>query len=248
MDLFSNHNQYLPFPLPKGAEYSFTWQQAINMFEIQIPNGKLYYNQTFFETDKSNYYFDHFLQNSEGLDLRNTDWRIFEKDKLNTVNFNNIRWHHDSIKMYGKDVYLPRYSAWYGDNDKPYTYSGLTLQPNPWNACLLEIKERIEKTIGCSFNSVLMNWYRDGSDHIGWHTDAEKELGFNPIIGSVNLGSTRHFYIRRKDNHDIKINIPLSHGSLLLMTGELQHFWQHAILKETTIRTSRINLTFRKII
>jgi len=94
---------------------------------------------------------------------------------------------------------------------------------------------------------VLLNWYRDGSDHIGWHTDAEKELGRNPIIGSVNFGATRTFQIRRIDNHDDKINFPLSHGSVLIMMGELQHFWQHAVPKEKKLNGARINLTFRTI-
>jgi alkylated DNA repair dioxygenase AlkB len=149
--------------------------------------------------------------------------------------------------MYGKDVFLPRYSAWHGDSDKPYTYSGLTLSPKPWNTALLEIKKKIETPANTAFNSVLLNWYRDGSDHIGWHTDAEKELGKNPIIGSVNFGATRTFQIRRIDNNADKINFPLSHGTVLIMMGELQHFWQHAVPKEKKINSTRINLTFRTI-
>lgn len=247
MDLFSNDNTYLPIALPNLIGYDYKWVESIKMFEINVPNGKLLYNPNYFDRLKSDKYLKHLLANSNGIDPLNTDWRMFEKEKLDEINFLNIGWHHDSIKMYGKDVFLPRYSAWHGDSDKSYTYSGLTLSPKPWDTALLEIKKKIETAANTIFNSVLLNWYRDGSDHIGWHTDAEKELGKNPIIGSVNFGATRTFQIRRIDNNSNKINIPLSHGTVLIMMGELQHFWQHAVPKENKINSIRINLTFRTI-
>ena len=148
--------------------------------------------------------------------------------------------------MFGSEIYLPRYSAWYGDSDKPYTYSGLTLQPNSWNKGLLFIKKEIEKTIDIKFNSVLMNWYRDGEDYQNWHADDEKELGINPVIGSVNFGEERDFMLRLNDK-STKISIPLKHGTLLLMSGELQHYWQHSVPKRLKIKGSRFNLTFRVI-
>ena len=149
--------------------------------------------------------------------------------------------------MYGKEIYLPRYSAWYGDDDAPYTYSGLTLQPNKWNKGLLFLKNEIEKAASVNFNSVLMNWYRDGEDYLNWHTDAEKELGKNPVIASLNFGETRRFVIRRNDNKKEKLEFALKHGTLLIMRGELQHFWQHSVPKQKSVKTNRINLTFRII-
>jgi alkylated DNA repair dioxygenase AlkB len=149
--------------------------------------------------------------------------------------------------MYGKVVYLPRYSAWYGDNDKPYTYSGLTLLPNEWNKGLLYLKKEIEKTVDIKFNSVLMNWYRDGHDYLNWHTDAEKELGQNPVIGSVNFGASRDFLIRNNKDNTMKLTIPLKNGTLLIMKGELQHYWQHSVPKRAKVKDVRFNLTFREI-
>ena len=189
---------------------------------------------------------EYFLEN-DSFDWKTANWREFDKEQLEKVKFKNINWHHDKLNMYGKEVYLPRYSAWYGDNDKSYSYSGLTLQPNKWNNGLLFLKENIEKITIVNFNSVLMNWYRDGEDYINWHTDAEKELGQNPVIASVNFGATRRFLIRRNDDNSIKLEFPLKHGTLLIMKGELQHFWQHSVPKEKKIKESRINLTFRII-
>ncbi len=157
-----------------------------------------------------------------------------------------ILWKQESMNMYGKQVMFPRLTAWYGDNDKPYSFSGITLNPYSWTKELLEIKNKIEPIAKTQFNSVLLNQYRNGNDSISWHTDAEKELGTNPIIGSVNFGATRKFQLRHIETKE-KIEIELTHGSLLIMQGELQHFWQHQVPKTAQKVNERINLTFREI-
>ena len=159
---------------------------------------------------------------------------------------NTIAWKQEEMKMYGKTIKFPRLTAWYGDNDKPYSFSGITLQPNPWTEELLAIKNKIKEHCPENFNSVLLNLYRDGNDSISWHTDAEKELGKNPVIASVNFGAQRTFQLRHIETKE-RINITLTHGSLLIMQGQLQHYWQHQIPKTKTVKTPRINLTFRAI-
>lgn len=158
----------------------------------------------------------------------------------------DIEWKQESMNMYGKQVDFPRLTAWYGDNDKPYSFSGITLQPKVWSKELLGIKEKIEPISNVQFNSVLLNRYRSGNDSISWHTDAEKELGINPVIASVNFGATRKFQLRHINTKE-KLEIELTHGSLLIMQGELQHFWQHQVPKTSKVVNERINLTFRVI-
>lgn len=158
----------------------------------------------------------------------------------------NIQWKQESMNMYGRQVMFPRLTSWYGDNDKPYSFSGITLNPHPWTKELKEIKQDIEPVCEVSFNSVLLNLYRDGNDSISWHTDAEKELGKNPLIASVNFGAERVFQLRHIHTKE-RLDILLEHGSLLVMKGELQHFWQHQIAKTKKVNTKRINLTFRVI-
>ncbi len=158
----------------------------------------------------------------------------------------DIEWKQESMNMYGKQVNFPRLTAWYGDNDKPYSFSGITLQPKIWSEELIEIKNKIEPLAQVKFNSVLLNLYRSGNDSISWHTDAEKELGINPVIASVNFGVTRKFQLRHNQTKE-KIEIELTHGSLLIMQGELQHFWQHQVPKTAKMVGERINLTFRVI-
>jgi len=249
LDLFGsgeNTENQLPFKLPDEEGYSYSWNETLSGFEITVPDGELFYAANFFDEKVSDRCIEYFLENRSN-DWRTADWQTLDKEKLAQVDFINIEWRHDKLHMYGKEVYLPRYSAWYGDSDKPYTYSGLKLQPKDWNKGLLYIKQAIEKVSPVKFNSVLMNWYRGGNDYISWHTDAEKELGKNPVIGSVNFGETRRFIIRRQDDQKVKLEIPLNHGTLLIMRGALQHFWQHQVPKQAKAKNVRFNLTFRAI-
>lgn len=186
------------------------------------------------------------IKNGEYLFLPNFFPKL-ESDRYFQILKDNISWKQESMNMYGKQVLFPRLTAWYGDNDKPYSFSGITLRPYPWTNELREIKNKIEPIAKTKFNSVLLNQYRNGNDSISWHTDAEKELGLNPIIGSVNFGATRKFQLRHVQTKE-KIEIELTHGSLLIMQGELQHFWQHQVPKTTQRVNERINLTFRVII
>ena len=169
-----------------------------------------------------------------------------ESDILLKGLLNNIVWKQESMNMYGKKIDFPRLTAWYGNNDKPYSFSGITLQPLLWTSEILTIKNKIEPIAKTVFNSVLLNQYRDGNDSISWHTDAEKELGINPKIASVNFGATRKFQLRHIKTKE-KLEIELTHGSLLIMQDELQHYWQHQVPKTSKSVGERINLTFRVI-
>ncbi len=164
-----------------------------------------------------------------------------------TTFINTITWEQRTISMYGKSMITPRLTAWYGDNGKNYAYSGNKFNPYPWTPELLEIKKRIEPIAGTTFNSVLLNYYRDGNDSVAWHSDNETELGLQPIIASVSFGQVRSFDIRNKENHTEKYSIKLESGSLLLMKGDLQQKWEHRIAKSVSVMKPRVNLTFRII-
>ncbi|NXK75606.1 ALKB3 dioxygenase, partial [Amazona guildingii] len=148
----------------------------------------------------------------------------------------------------------PRLTSWYGE--LPYTYSRITMQPNPnWHPLLTMLKERIEKFTGYTFNSLLCNLYRNEKDSVDWHSDDEPSLGTNPVIASLSFGATRTFEMRKKpspeENGDYtyveRLKIPLGHGTLLMMEGATQEDWQHRVPKEYHSRDARINLTFRII-
>ncbi|TXK52915.1 alpha-ketoglutarate-dependent dioxygenase AlkB [Pontibacter qinzhouensis] len=183
-----------------------------------MPDAEVYYEPTFFSKEESNRYFNELQQ--------------------------QVGWQQEHIRMFGRQVAMPRLTAWYGD--KGYTYSGLQNEPKPWLPLLLELKQAVELRTGNHYNSVLLNYYRQGSDSMGWHADNEPELGQNPSIASLSFGGTRRFGFRQRQNKEQKNHyLTLQHGSLLLMQGPTQHFWQHSIPKTATAVEPRINLTFR---
>jgi alkylated DNA repair dioxygenase AlkB len=163
------------------------------------------------------------------------------------VLIHTIDWERKTIKMYGKEHFMPRLMAWYGESGKTYAFSGTTYVPKPFTAELTEIKQLVETIAGLKFNSVLINYYRDGNDSMGWHADDENELGQNPVIASLSLGQERRFDIRNKKDHKNKFSVLLESGSLLLMKGDMQHHWEHSIAKTKKPMEARLNLTFRQI-
>ena len=188
------------------------------------------------------------------LNMQNADVRLYpsffsacEADALMSALKSEINWKQEKIKIYGQVHDLPRLTAWYGEPNKKYKYSGIIVESDPWTLTLQKIKDRIEKFAAVKFNSVLLNLYRTGSDSVAWHSDDEPELGKNPSIGSITFGEARPFQLKYKTNKDIKEQIILNHGSFLLMQGETQHFWLHQIPKSQKNMGERINLTFRLV-
>lgn len=157
-------------------------------------------------------------------------------------------WTQKMVQMYEKQVLTPRLSAWYADANT-YDYTSLRKSsPNIWTPELLELKAIVEPIAGVTFNSVLLNYYRDGNDSVAWHSDNEKALGSHPTIASVSFGQVRAFDIRNKADHSQKYSIRLEHGSLLLMKGNLQAEWDHRIAKSARPMGPRLNLTFRMVL
>ncbi|MBF0277469.1 MAG: alpha-ketoglutarate-dependent dioxygenase AlkB [SAR324 cluster bacterium] len=169
-----------------------------------------------------------------------------ESDALYRNLKEKIEWQQDQIKIYGKQHRVPRLAAWCDLKHRPFAYSGISMRSHSWISELSFIKEKVEAEVDYQFTSVLLNFYRDGKDSVGWHSDDEKELGKNPVLASVSFGETRPFQLRHSCRKELdKVDIPLSHGSFLLMKGTTQHFWKHQIPKTSRSIAPRINLTFR---
>jgi len=157
------------------------------------------------------------------------------------------QWRQDRVTVYGKQHFAPRLSCWYGEPWMDYSYSKHTMKASALTSLLLEIKADIEVRTGDRFNSVLINYYRDGQDSNGWHSDDEPELGRNPVIASLSLGAPRDFHMRHKADKAHSKKLALENGSLLMMRGLTQSRWQHHIPKRANAE-GRINLTFRTIV
>lgn len=192
-----------------------------DFYQLPLNDGDFIYYPKFFTITDSDYYFHYLLE--------------------------NINWKHQEIKLFGKNILQPRLTALYGDIDKTYTYSNLTLLPNPWNPLLIHLKEKLESRFNLKFNSVLLNLYRDENDSNGWHADNEKELGMDPQIISISFGEKRLFQLKHNTNPNEKFSFELEHGSVLIMKKGSQLNYKHQIPKSKQPKKQRINLTFRWI-
>jgi alkylated DNA repair dioxygenase AlkB len=170
-----------------------------------------------------------------------------DADALFTALHADLPWEVHRIRLFGRDVDSPRLSCWIGDPDAAYTYSGTRFVPRPWPQALLAIRERITRELGVGFNSVLANLYRNGRDSMGWHSDNERELGPRPTIASLSLGATRRFVLKQRRDPSLNLALELPPGSLLLMRGDTQRHYRHALPRTARPIGARINLTFRRI-
>lgn len=157
-----------------------------------------------------------------------------------------VPWRQDRIRSHGKEHTLPRLQQFYGDAGLTYSWSGVHLDTLPWSSVLAPVRRLVEIACGATFNTALVNYYRDGDDTIGWHSDDEPELGENPTIASISVGAEREFLMRHRSRDD-KLKIPLPSGSLLVMSGATQKFWAHSIPRRKGISDPRINVTFRSL-
>ncbi|WP_323121201.1 alpha-ketoglutarate-dependent dioxygenase AlkB family protein [Burkholderia alba] len=167
-----------------------------------------------------------------------------EADRLLARLVDEVAWRQDAIRTPRGLLPLPRLTAWQGEPDAVYVYSGIRNVPAAWTPAVRQLALAAEAVCGARFNSVLLNRYRSGADGMGWHADNEPELGAEPVIASVSLGATRVFDLRHTatgTTHAYR----LTHGSLLVMRGRTQDDWRHRVAKEPGVQRERINLTFR---
>ncbi|PZO09498.1 MAG: alpha-ketoglutarate-dependent dioxygenase AlkB [Lysobacteraceae bacterium] len=170
-----------------------------------------------------------------------------EADALLEALREQTAWETHRIRIFGKEHDSPRLSCWIGDSGASYVYSRVRFEPRPWPEALAALRPRIDAASGVAMNSVLANLYRSGQDAMGWHSDDEPELGARPMIASLSLGGTRRFRFRHRHDHSKTFAMELGHGSLLLMSGDTQANWQHALPRTARPVAPRLNLTFRRI-
>ncbi len=203
-------------------------------------------NAQLVERLKSAGFENHALQDAS-LWLHQSFYATEKSLRLFDVLVDEVDWIQPIVRYGGKSMMSPRLAAWFGDVGAVYRYSGMDNIPTPWTEPLLDIRWHLEKTLGCAFNSVLLNYYRSGRDSMGWHRDNERELGAQPVIASISLGERRRFLMQHAKERKLRWQIDLDNGSALIMFGDTQKFWRHCLPKSTVRNLGRINLTFRRI-
>lgn len=156
-------------------------------------------------------------------------------------------WEDHELVMFGRSVAEPRRSVWHSDPGLTYTYSASRRRSHEWSPTLDRLRNTCQGLAGATFNGVLVNLYRNGTDHMGWHADDEENLGPEPVIASLSLGAERRFEFRHRVTREV-VRIALPHGSVLVMSGQCQSQWVHRIPRQPRLDGARINLTFRRLL
>ena len=168
----------------------------------------------------------------------------------------HVPWHRVMYKSsrFGKQCETPCWTCFYGgfDTFAPYVPVPAWLQP---------LVEQVSGELGVPFNAILLRLYLNGADEIAWHTDGRTFLGDEPTIGSLSLGATARFQMRRMRNvwpvlgggdDGVDHTTPprefaLGDGDLIVMHGPTQKHWHHRVPKASS-RRPRININFRYIL
>lgn len=192
------------------------------------------------------------LTSGRELGIAGADITLFENvfsgpERLFRDVYGETDWRSENITLFGRTHAMPRLICWMGE--KSYRYSGLTHPAAPFTPTVSRIAEKVMHIAKTPFNGVLLNLYRDGRDSMGWHADDEAELGPRPVIASVSLGAPRRMRFKpKKPFEGTSFGIDLAPGSLLVMKGDTQTNWLHAVSKTRKPVGPRINLTFREIL
>ncbi|QLE45135.1 alpha-ketoglutarate-dependent dioxygenase AlkB (plasmid) [Nostoc sp. C052] len=191
--------------------------QQLNLFAESTPVLPVTYYPDFLSLEQANELYQHCLQ---------------------------LQWQQNQIRIAGKTMPVPRLECIYGDAGCNYLYSkSVLLKPLPWKELLGELRDSITALTGYKFRIVIGNQYRSGTDSIGWHSDNESSMGYQPAIASISLGGVRKFQI--KPIGGTHTDFWLEHGSLLVMHPGCQSTHLHQVPKTNKVVSTRINLTFR---
>lgn len=167
-------------------------------------------------------------------------------DELLHHSIQELPWAVEKIPMFGKIYDSPRVSCAIAEPGVVYTYRGSHSTTTPFTRKLTRLRHHLEKELKQPFNYILATRYRNGRDHLGWHSDDERDLGDYPTIASLSLGATRIFRFRKKSSNET-ISLQLNHRDLLLMSGDSQKHYKHTLPPSRNTTTERVNLSFRYI-
>ncbi len=175
------------------------------------------------------------------------NWFPSTPDALASVNLDKPDYHH-VIKMFGKDIRVPRYLQTYGAD---YHFSGAVAKSRPFTPELFDILEKLEVDLvklvpdgtPSGFNMCLVNWYETGKHYIGPHSDEEKQFMDNAPIAGLSWGATRTFVLSpKKEGKALRLQV--NDGDLVVMGGRTQKTHKHEVPKSST-KDERVSFTFR---
>jgi len=143
-------------------------------------------------------------------------------------------WRHRRVPMYDRMVDEPRLTWWWTEEDGPAAL------PLP---VLAEVAAVLVERYRRPFDSIGLNFYRDGRDSVAWHGDRVRHSQADPMVVIVSVGAPRPFLLRPRGGGS-SLPFLLGQGDLLVMGGAIQHDWEHSVPK-VAAAGPRISITFR---
>jgi len=144
-----------------------------------------------------------------------------------------LTWSQDTMWMYDHTVAVPRLHARFAEGES---------RPDE----VTTVRERVESLLKARFNSTHLQYYRDANDSVSWHSDHIEDLIDQGMVAIVSLGAVREMRVRSKARPRRTFTCLLEPGSLFVMAGRVQEFWEHHIPKLRQPVTPRISVTFRQ--
>lgn len=171
-----------------------------------------------------------------------------EADAMYQRLLHGLPWRPDRAVVNGVPAETARHALWYADRPFRYLHSGIARTAEAWPGDLLDAARRLAEDLAqARFDSCVLNLYHDGREGMAWHSDSEAAHGRHTTIASLSLGATRKFaflHQRTRERRDMM----LRHGQFIVMRGDTQRHWLHAVAKTATVSTPRISLTFRRFV
>ena len=157
-----------------------------------------------------------------------------------------LLWQQPIVQVYGKRHRVPRMTVFLANQGIHYRYSGAIHKGCGWPEWFKPLLQQVNEACETDFNGCLLNLYRHGEDRMGWHADDEPEIDQRAPIASLSLGATRDFQLRHRSTPTRRMSMPLADGDLLVMHPGCQSRWMHSVPQRRKVRSTRINLTFRR--
>lgn len=153
-----------------------------------------------------------------------------------------VDWHAQRRVMYEREVDVPRLTAHFRIDPGGSVVDGITKDAFE---ILRDIAARVTDAVRAPFNSVGLNFYRDGNDSVAPHNDRLQELAGGEPIALLSLGATRRMLIRSKRSGEPAVPIDLAPGSLLVMNYVSQRHYTHGVAKTRIAVGPRISVALR---
>lgn len=143
-----------------------------------------------------------------------------------------VPWRQHDRRLFDQTFREPRLTA---------EYRNLSDVPEK---AVLDAARALSQRYGVVYDSLWLNFYRDGHDSTGWHRDRFSCRRPECVVPVLTLGATRRFLLKPRGG-GASIAFKPGSGDLIVMAGRCQEDWLHCVPKDPRIAEQRISINFQ---